>query len=87
MTEYVERRIIYYYFTQLMLDCPELTAIVTEPEFDPLANQRAIDEVFFEEYGFKAIYRVNPSNIVADRYRSISKTEGCVIVESGHRYI
>ena len=68
-----------------MIDCAEMCAVVTEPELDPLSNQKAIDEVFFEDYGFKSLCRVNPSNIVADRYRQISKTDGCIIVESGHR--
>ena len=68
-----------------MLDCAEFTAVVTEPEFDPLSNQLSIDEVFFEEYGFKSICRINATNIVADRYSFISKADGCVIVDSGHR--
>ena len=58
---------------------------MTEPELDPLENQRTIDELFFEDYGFKAIYRTNNSHIVSDRYNAMSKTDGCVIVESGHR--
>lgn len=71
---------------KLLLECTNLTAVVTEPEFDPQSNQRAIDEIFFEEYGFKGLCRINGSNIVSDRYAILSKAEGCVIVESGHSF-
>lgn len=74
------------FYDRLMIDCGEMCAVVTEPELDPLSNQKAMDEVFFEDYGFKSLCRVNPSNIVADRYREISKTDGCIIVESGHSF-
>ena len=45
------------FYESLNLNCSELAAVVTEPEMDPIANQRTIDELFFEDYGFKAIYR------------------------------
>ena len=73
---------------QLKLDCTDVTAIVTEPEMDPLSNQKAIDEVFFEEYGFNGLKRVTATNLVADRYAEAmaQKTgDGSVIVESGFR--
>ena len=34
-----------------------MTALITQPELDPQSNGRAIDEIFFEDYGFNAIYR------------------------------
>ena len=62
-----------------------MTALITQPELDPQSNGRALDEIFFEDYGFNAIYRTNNSSIVAERYQQAMKVEGCVIVESGHR--
>lgn len=70
---------------QLNLNCGEMTALITQPELDPQSNGRALDEIFFEDYGFNAIYRTNNSSIVAERYQQAMKVEGCVIVESGHR--
>ena len=70
---------------QMNLNCGEMTALITQPELDPQSNGRALDEIFFEDYGFKAIYRTNNSSIVAERYQQAMKVEGCVIVESGHR--
>ena len=64
-----------------------MTALITQPELDPQSNGRALDEIFFEDYGFKAIYRTNNSSIVAERYQQAMKVEGCVIVESGHRWV
>ena len=72
------------FYDTLNLDCADMAAVVTQPEMDPLANQRTLDELFFEDYGFKALYRCNNSAVVASRYQSMSKSEGCVIVESGH---
>ena len=72
------------FYDTLNLDCANMAAVVTEPEMDPLANQRTLDELFFEDYGFKALYRCNNSAVVASRYQAMSKSEGCVIVESGH---
>lgn len=54
---------------KLKMDPTEYTAVITEPQFDPIANQRALDEVFFEDYGFSAIYRSNTTSIVADRFQ------------------
>jgi len=71
---------------KLKIDPSEFTAVVTEPHFDPISNQRAIDEVFFEDYGFSAIYRSNNTTIVADRFMELSKSFGCVIVEVGHSF-
>ena len=55
----------------LKIDPQEFTAVVTEPQFDPISNQRALDEVFFEDYGFSAIYRSNTTTIVADRFMGL----------------
>ena len=74
------------FYDTLNLNCADLTAVVSEPEMDPLSNQRTLDELFFEDYGFKALYRCNNSAIVSSRYNQMSKTEGCVIVESGHSF-
>lgn len=55
---------------------------------DPLSNQKAIDEVFFEEYGFKGLKRITATNLVADRYAEVMAAKtgaGSVIVESGFR--
>jgi len=60
--------------------------LITQPELDPQSNGRALDEIFFEDYGFNAIYRTNNSSIVAERYQQAMKVEGCVIVESGHSF-
>ena len=47
----------YIFNFQLNLNCGEMTALITQPELDPQSNGRAIDEIFFEDYGFNAIYR------------------------------
>ena len=43
----------------LNLECEETNVVFAEPYFDFSSIQEALNEIFFEEYNFKAILRTN----------------------------
>ncbi|XP_033113780.1 actin-related protein 6-like [Anneissia japonica] len=69
------------------LDCSESTIIITEPYFNFLAIQEAMNEIFFEEYKFDAILRTNAGSLSA--YKRIEDDKAhkcCLVVDSGFSF-
>ena len=57
----VQRQVWDYMFGKefMALECSDTTAVVTEPYFNFSSVQEAMNEIFFEEYQFKALLRIN----------------------------
>ncbi|XP_052240121.1 actin-related protein 6-like isoform X2 [Dreissena polymorpha] len=59
----VEKQVWDYMFgkEKLKVDFNESSVILTEPYFNFTSIQEAMNEILFEEYGFQAAFRTNPS--------------------------
>ncbi|XP_046549128.1 LOW QUALITY PROTEIN: actin-related protein 6-like [Haliotis rubra] len=66
----------------------ECTAIVTEPCFNFASAQEAMNEVFFEEYQFNALYRCNASCLSQYKsHKEESEKNLCtLVVDTGYSY-
>ena len=65
----------------------ETNLIVTEPPLNFTSIQEAWDEVMFEEYGFKSLFRCSPSTLTAFHYKQThTDSQCCLIVDAGHAF-
>nr|XP_054774762.1 actin-related protein 6-like [Lytechinus pictus] len=78
----VQRQVWDYMFGKelLGLDCPETTAVVTEPYFNFSSIQEAMNEIFFEEYQFKALLRINAGTLSAHKRKSENTEHRCCLI-------
>ncbi|XP_063693426.1 actin-related protein 6-like [Bolinopsis microptera] len=61
--------------------------IVTEPPLNFTSIQEAWDEVIFEEYGFKSLFRCSASTLTAFHYKQThTDNQCCLIVDAGHAF-
>ena len=49
----------------LQVDFNETSLILTEPYFNFTSIQEAVNEILFEEYQFKSVYRTNRKSVVS----------------------
>ncbi|XP_788458.3 actin-related protein 6 [Strongylocentrotus purpuratus] len=85
----VQRQVWDYMFGKelLGLECPDTTAVVTEPYFNFSSIQEAMNEIFFEEYQFKALLRINAGTLSAHKRKSENPEHRCcLIVDSGYSF-
>ncbi|KAK6187646.1 hypothetical protein SNE40_005625 [Patella caerulea] len=86
----IERQIWDHMFGKdvCQVDFNETTAIVTEPHFNFPSVQESMNEVFFEEYQFKALHRTNASTL--SQYKSENESTEkhlChLIIDSGYSF-
>ncbi|XP_018327820.1 actin-related protein 6 [Agrilus planipennis] len=70
--------------------CPieENPVIMTQPPFNFKAIQEITDEIFFEEYEVKAIYRANPTDFAYYQYNCNAKGDKvpCIIIDTGFSF-
>lgn len=59
--------------------------VMTQPLFNFKAIQEITDEIFFEEYEIKSMFRANPTDLAKYEYISniVGKPTPCIIVDSG----
>ncbi|KAF5301323.1 hypothetical protein FQA39_LY10721 [Lamprigera yunnana] len=59
--------------------------ILTQPIFNFKAIQEIIDEIFFEEYEIKSMFRICPSDLAKYEYLNniVGKNVSCIVVDSG----
>uniref|UniRef100_A0A1Y1K9S5 Actin-related protein 6 n=1 Tax=Photinus pyralis TaxID=7054 RepID=A0A1Y1K9S5_PHOPY len=62
--------------------------IMTQPIFNFKTIQEITDEIFFEEYEIKSMFRVNPCDLAKYEYvnRVAGKNVPCIVVDSGFSY-
>lgn len=71
----------------MSLEPPETTIIITEPYFNFSSIQDATNEVFFEEYQFKALHRTNAGTLSANmRMTEQPQEKCCLVVDSGYSF-
>ncbi|XP_071791949.1 actin-related protein 6-like [Asterias amurensis] len=71
----------------LNLECEETNVVFAEPYFDFSSIQEALNEIFFEEYNFKAILRTNAGTLSAYKNRQDKPEElCCLLVDSGYSF-
>ncbi|XP_071500299.1 actin-related protein 6-like [Diadema antillarum] len=85
----VQRQVWDYMFGKelMALDCPDTTAVITEPYFNFSSVQEAMNEIFFEEYQFKSLLRINAGTLSAHNRKSEHPDHRCcMIVDSGYSF-
>lgn len=67
----IEKQVWDYLFGKdvLKVNFSETTLLITEPQFNFLSIQEAMEEIFFEDYQFKAIYRTNATQLSDYKHR------------------
>ncbi|ESO89188.1 hypothetical protein LOTGIDRAFT_229086 [Lottia gigantea] len=86
----IERQVWDHMFGKdcLQVDFNETTAIVTEPHFNFPSVQESMNEVFFEEYQFKALHRTNASALSQYKWEKESNDKHLctLVVDSGYSF-
>ncbi|XP_071850588.1 actin-related protein 6-like [Apostichopus japonicus] len=85
----VQRQIWEHVFSKDVnsLEPSETTMVITEPYFNFSAIQESMNEVFFEEYKFKALHRTNAGTLSAYLQMTDKPQEQCcLVVESGYSF-
>ncbi|XP_014782503.1 actin-related protein 6 [Octopus bimaculoides] len=86
----IEKQVWDYLFSKdvLKVNFSETTLVVTEPHFNFLSIQEAMNEIFFEDYQFQAIYRTNASRLSDYRLRREQSTNNLcsLIIDSGYSF-
>ncbi|XP_070533347.1 actin-related protein 6-like [Ptychodera flava] len=85
----VQRQVWEHIFSKdvLGIDCSDHPIIIAEPYFNFSTIQEAMNEVFFEEYQFKSICRINAGELSAHTSKQDNpKQLCCLIVDSGYSF-
>nr|CAB3219971.1 actin-related protein 6-like [Phallusia mammillata] len=85
----VQRQIWDFIFGKdvLNLKFNETSVIVTEPHFNFASIQESMNEIFFEEYEFNSIIRINASTLASHQYSHDNPEENCcLVVDSGYSF-
>lgn len=72
---------------RLDVDCDSTCLVFTEPWFNFKSIQESLDEIFFEEYQFSAVWRGPGTSLSAFRYATEHENSVCVVVvDSGYSF-
>ncbi|XP_078662939.1 actin-related protein 6-like [Branchiostoma floridae x Branchiostoma belcheri] len=86
----VQRQVWDHIFSKdvLNVNFADTVAMVTEPFFNFTSIQESMNEIFFEEYQFKALQRANATTWSAHKYSSGQQKKPlcCVVVDTGYSF-
>ncbi|XP_017772637.1 PREDICTED: actin-related protein 6 [Nicrophorus vespilloides] len=82
----VQKNVWDYTFNKFPAD--DMPVIVTQPIFNFKHIQEYMDEIFFEEYDVKTLYRTNSTDLTYYQYITTKKGQhtSCIIVDSGYSF-
>ena len=73
--------------SHLSISPQETDLIFTEPPFNFPSVRDTLDEILFEEYGFKSVTRSTASNLSAYRYsKEHTSSPACLVIDSGFSF-
>lgn len=64
----VQKAVWDYMFSKPVCPMLENTIIMTQPLFNFKSIEDCVDEIFFEEYGVRALFKANPTDLAKYRY-------------------
>ncbi|CAH1798890.1 unnamed protein product [Owenia fusiformis] len=86
----VQRQVWDYMFSKdvMKVRFDETNLLITEPQFNFAAIQEGLDELFFEEYGFKSLLRTTGSHLSQHKYTKDNNDSPlcCLVVDSGYSF-
>lgn len=83
----VQKPIWDYVFQRIPL-LAEKPIIMTQPILNFRSIQECIDEIFFEEYDVKSMFRTNPTDLIQYEYvkNVVHEEVDCLVVDSGYSF-
>ncbi|XP_071941751.1 actin-related protein 6-like [Antedon mediterranea] len=85
----VQRQVWDYVFGKdvMNVDFSDTSIVITEPYFNFVSIQEAMNEIFFEEYKFDAILRTNAGSLSSyKRLHDDKEDKCCLVVDSGYSF-
>nr|XP_023025862.1 actin-related protein 6-like [Leptinotarsa decemlineata] len=85
----VQKPVWDFLFSRNVYSVNERPVIMTQPLFNFKSIQDCMDEIFFEEYEVKSMFRVNPTDLARLKYakeRQLTEDTPCVIVDTGFSF-
>ena len=73
--------------SHLSINPPETDLIFTEPPFNFASIRDTLDEILFEEFGFRSVTRCTAANLTAYRYsQQHPLSPACLVIDSGFSF-
>lgn len=82
----IQRQVWNQLFKRHSVDFASSHLIVTEPVFNFTFVQECLEEIFFEEFAFEGLIRVNPTGLAAFKYLKELSRDFCLVVDSGYSF-